>query len=257
MRALLVDDEAPMLKSLARAVNMSPDIEAASEFAGCQAALDWAKDNAVDIAFLDINMRGMGGLALAEKLTELQPECKIVFCTGYSEYAVEAFRIHVSGYLLKPITAEAVQKEIDHIREVSGITSDRKIISVKCFGNFEVYGNKGPLIFKRTKTKELMAFLVDRNGAGVNTRQICANLWEDNSDDYRNLNYLYQLFKDLADTLKSVGAENILIKNNNTYSLDTSMIECDYYDYLKYGKPEFHGEYMVQYSWAENTCALL
>ena len=103
----------------------------------------------------------------------------------------------------------------------------------------------------------MKALLVDRNGAGVNTRQICANLWEDNLDDTRNLNYLYQLLKDLADTLKSVGAEDILVKNNNTYALDTDMIDCDYYDYLKCGKPEFHGEYMSQNSWAESTCALL
>ena len=73
----------------------------------------------------------------------------------------------------------------------------------------------------------MKALLVDRNGAGVNTRQICANLWEDNLDDTRNLNYLYQLLKDLADTLKSVGAEDILVKNNNTYALDTNMIDCD------------------------------
>ena len=70
----------------------------------------------MDVAFLDINMRGIGGLGLAEKLLELQPRCKIVFCTGYQEYAVSAFQLHVSGYLMKPITADAVQKEIDHIK---------------------------------------------------------------------------------------------------------------------------------------------
>ena len=91
--------------------------------------------NHVDVAFLDISMRGMTGLNLAEQIQMLQPECKIVFCTGYSQYALDAFKIHVSGYLMKPSTAQAVQKEIDHIK---GLTKDNKALTVKCFGNFEV-----------------------------------------------------------------------------------------------------------------------
>ena len=58
---------------------------------GLAKVLNILEENSVDIAFLDINMRGIGGLGLAEKLIELQPQCKIVFCTGYEKYAVSAF----------------------------------------------------------------------------------------------------------------------------------------------------------------------
>jgi len=114
MKAIAVDDEIYMLETLQEAVSASSDIEMVETFSSCSAALTYATENPVDIAFLDINMRGIGGLGLAEKLIELQPRCKIVFCTGYEEYAVSAFQLHVSGYLMKPITPEAVQKEIDH-----------------------------------------------------------------------------------------------------------------------------------------------
>lgn len=254
MIALAVDDEKAMLNALTKAISVSPDIEEVVEFNVCSKTLEWANDNAFDIAFLDINMRGMGGLALAEKLLELQPDCKIIFCTGYTEYAVDAFKIHVSGYLLKPITTQAVQREIDHIK---GQDAKEKLLTIKCFGNFEAYANKEPLAFKRPKTKELLAYLIDRNGSGVTTKEICAVLWEDGMDDRKNRNYLYQLVQDLRKSLKKVNAESVLVKTSTTYAINTEKVDCDYYSYLKKGRPKFYGEYMLQYSWAEITCGLL
>lgn len=117
MIAIAVDDEHPMLQALAEAVEASPDIRQLYTFSSCSSALKWMESNAVDVAFLDISMRGMGGLALAEKIGQLQPSCKIVFCTGYEQYALDAIQLRCSGYLMKPITARAVQKELDHIKD--------------------------------------------------------------------------------------------------------------------------------------------
>ena len=254
MIAIAVDDEKPMLNALMNAIQQSKDIGVVHGFSSCTDALAWVDEHSVDLAFLDISMRGMGGLALAEKIQEKQPECKIIFCTGYSEYAVEAFKLHVSGYLMKPINAEDIQREIEYIKKEKVV---EKLLSIQCFGEFEVYVNGEILSFKRPKTKELFAYLVDRNGAGVTSNQICTVLWENQIDDKKNRNYMYQLFNDLRTTLKKVNAEDVLIKNNSTYALDMKKVECDYSQYMKTGKPEFRGEYMRQYSWAEVTCAHL
>ena len=254
MIAIAVDDEVLMLGALVKAVSASPDIDEVTKFSDCEEALEFVKNNPANIAFLDINMRGMGGLALAEKILATRPDCKIVFCTGYEEYAIPAFKLHASGYLMKPISAEDVQKEIDNIK---GVRQKEKLLTVKCFGNFEVYVKGEKLVFKRLKTKELFAFLVDRNGAGMTAKQICAALFYDDFDDAKNSAYLRQLVLDLKNTLKSVGAENVLRHETPCYRVDTSLIECDYISYLATGKPEFRGEYMTQYSWAEDTCAFL
>ena len=254
MIALAVDDEILMLGALVKAVSTSPDIKEVNKFSDCEMALEYVKGNHVDIAFLDINMRGMGGLALAEKIVAARPGCKIVFCTGYEEYAIPAFKLHASGYLMKPITAEDVQAEINNIK---GVRSKEKLLSVKCFGNFEVYAKNEKLMFKRLKTKELFAFLIDRNGAGMTAKQICATLFPDDMDDNKNTAYLRQLVLDLKNTLKTVGAESVLRHETPCYRVDTSLIQCDYVSYLETGKPEFRGEYMTQYSWAEDTCAML
>ena len=254
MRAIAVDDEIYMLETLQEAIRASSDIEQTDAFSSCSAALAFAQENPIDIAFLDINMRGIGGLGLAEKLMEIQPRCKIIFCTGYEEYAVSAFQLHVSGYLMKPITAEAVQKEIDHIK---GVRVTEKLLTIKCFGNFEVLYNGEVLPFKRTKAKELLAVLVDRSGAGMTAKQICAILFPKDSDDTKNTAYLRQLVLDLKNTLKTIRAEDVLQHDTPYYRIDTNLVRCDYLSFLETGKPEFHGEYMTQYSWAEETCAML
>ena len=254
MTAIAVDDEVLMLGALVKAISASPDIEEVTKFSDCEEALAFIRNHPVDIAFLDINMRGMGGLALAENIVAARPGCKIVFCTGYEEYAIPAFKLHASGYLMKPISAEDVQTEINNIK---GVRQREKPITVKCFGNFEVYVKEEKLVFKRLKSKELFAFLVDRKGAGMTAKQICAVLFPDDTDDTKNAAYLRQLVLDLKNTLKTVGAENVLRHETPCYRIDTSLIQCDYLSYLETGKPEFHGEYMMQYSWAEETCAML
>lgn len=82
MRVIVVDDEIYMLETLQEAVSASSDIQSIQAFSTCSSALAYVKEHKIDIAFLDINMRGIGGLGLAEKIIELQPQCKIVFCTG-------------------------------------------------------------------------------------------------------------------------------------------------------------------------------
>ena len=254
MKAIAVDDELYILETLEEAVRSSSDIGQVECFSSCSSALSYVTENPVDIAFLDINMRGIGGLGLAEKLIEIQPRCKIIFCTGYGEYAVSAFQLHVSGYLMKPITAEAVQKEIDHIK---GINATEKMLRIKCFGNFEVLYNGEILPFKRKKSKELLAVLVDRNGAGMTAKQICAILFPADTDDTKNVAYLRQLMLDLKNTLKTIHAEDVLQHDTPYYRIATDLVKCDYFSFLETGKPKFLGEYMTQYSWAEETCAML
>jgi two-component SAPR family response regulator len=254
VKAIAVDDEIYMLEALSEAISASDDIESVRSFSSCSDALAYVEENSVDIAFLDINMRGIGGLRLAELINEKQQKCRIVFCTGYEQYAVSAFRLHASGYLMKPITAADVQKEIYHVKNVQ---NTQKLLTVKCFGNFEVFYNGDILPFKRTKTKEVLAVLVDRSGAGMTAKQMCAILFADGTDDAKNVAYIRQLIFDLKNTLKNIGADSVLRHETPYYRVDPERLRCDYFSYLETGSPEFRGEYMKQYSWAEETCAML
>ena len=132
-----------------------------------------------------------------------------------------------------------------------------KVLTVKCFGTFEVFHKGQVLSFKRTKAKELLAVLVDRNGAGMTGKQICAVLWPEDFDDAKNMDYFRHLMQDLRNTLEAVGAGSVLCQEQYQYRIDPAQISCDYHSHLQYGTPAFFGEYMSQYSWAETTCGSL
>ena len=257
MVALCVDDESLLLDTLKWAVGQSPDVSEVVAFDDELEALDWAENNRPDIAFLDVQMHGIDGLELAEKLRAQYPELPVIFCTGHREYALDAFQLHASGYLMKPIRPDAIQREIDHLR---GTAAMKPLLTVRCFGSFEVYADGVPLHFRRSKTKEIFAYLIDRRGAIVSSRDLCVLLWEDNAEDKRNLNYMHHLLGDLRKRLQEVGAEKVLRSPAQGYSVDPSLIDCDYYRFLD-GDPDairrFTGEYMTNYSWAEYTCSYL
>ena len=99
--------------------------------------------------------------------------------------------------------------------------------------------------------------MVDRNGSGMTAKQICAILFPEDTDDNKNAAYLRQLVLDLKNALKTVSAEDVFQHETPYYRIDTNLVKCDYLSFLETGKPEFYGEYMTQYSWAEATCAML
>jgi two-component SAPR family response regulator len=91
----------------------------------------------------------------------------------------------------------------------------------------------------------------------MTAKQICAVLFPDDTDDVKNSAYLRQLVMDLKNTLKTVGADAVFCHETPCYRVDASLLKCDYFSYLETGKPEFLGEYMMQFSWAEETCGML
>ena len=135
--------------------------------------------------------------------------------------------------------------------------AENKKLGVRCFGYFDVFYGDDPLIFTRAKTKELLAYLVDRGGAACTGGEIELALWEDAGAVKDTRHYLRILTNDLRAALASVGLEDVLIREHNQWAVRRSMLDCDYYRMLDGGEDTFDGEYMKQYSWAEETLARL
>ena len=133
-------------------------------------------------------------------------------------------------------------------------------VKVQCFGNFEVFVGGRPLSFKRSKSKELLAYLVDRNGATCTNGEMLAVLWEDKPDTASLHSHLRNLIFDLSHTLEDAGVRGLLVRGRSTLAIDTSKVECDYYNFLRGDHStisSYRGEYMTQYSWAEVTRSAL
>ena len=251
IRILVVDDEQIIRQGTASII---AKCEPEAEMILCdnaKAALKAAEEKPFDIAFCDIEMPEMNGIQLAKRLKKISPETNIIFSTAFPEYSGEAMSLHASGYITKPVTLEKVKKELADLRHP--VMSKDDGLRIQTFGNFEVYYNGEPLHFKYSKTKELLAYLVDRNCTIVNSGEIQATLWEDGND---RTSYYMQLRKDLMDTFRSVGAEDAIVSMRGGLGVLPAKFKCDFFDYLA-GNPQginaYRGEYMEQYSWAEVT----
>ena len=254
MKIIAVDDEKIALEALAGAIKAVVAEDEVISFRYPEDALDYIKENPCDIAFLDIEMAGMGGVELAEELKKYNAEINIVFCTGYGNYRDKAFDLHASGYLMKPITPEKVKHELENLRRP---ILEKKRLKVQTFGNFEVYLDGKPLAFKYRRTKELFAYLIDRVGALCSVGEIIGVLFEDEGG---REDYFQKLRRDLLSTLSDVDCEKVIIHKRGMLGVVISEVQCDYYDCLN-GKKDFNtsymGEYMSQYSFAEYTNAQL
>ena len=102
LRCIIADDESGAVEILARYVRKTEDLELVRAFRDSIEALSFLAENEVDLAFLDINMPRLDGLKLAGLLRDR--EILVVFCTAYSEYAVESYEKGALDYLLKPIS---------------------------------------------------------------------------------------------------------------------------------------------------------
>ncbi len=255
MRIFAIDDEVAMLSELHQSIQEACPEAEIHDFRFAAEALKAITEKNIhpDIVFSDIELPGMNGLELALRIKQLAPTAKIIFVTGYSQYALEAYRQHINGYVLKPIDAEQIRRELDYLTEPYRQEPDR--IQVRCFGYFEVYWHGKPVSFGRQQTKELFAFLVDRNSI-CTSAEISDALWEGETDMKACKTRLRSLLHDLKRTLSEIGANNIVIRRRDSIGLDPTFLDCDYYRFLKgdiQAINAFHGEYMKQYSWAEAT----
>ncbi|MBQ9607625.1 MAG: response regulator [Lachnospiraceae bacterium] len=207
-----------------------------------------------DIVFSDIEMPGVSGLELAIRVKEITPDTRIVFVTGFSQYALDAFKIHAHGYLLKPATPEQILEEITAIKRKPEEKKEK--LQIQCFGNFEVFWNGRPVSFTRHQTKELFAYLIDRNGAACTVEELAAILWED-EDDVKSMGArIRNLISDLKHTLEEIGMEDLMYRRRGLIAIQKDRIDCDYYRMLAGDMDAvnaFRGEYMSQYSWASIT----
>ena len=250
MNILLVDDEAPALRELSDVVSAALQEERIYSFLKAKEAMEYAKTTRMDLAFLDINMRFMDGITMAKKLQELYPECNIIFCTGYTEYALDALEVYCSGYLLKPITPQGVQEVLNHLRYPLPLKKHR--LELRCFGNFDVLCDGSPVGFKYKKTKELLAYLTDRRGAETTTQEIMAAIFEESKPSYFS-----NIRLDLLNTFAALGISDVVSTSYGRMNIIREKVDCDYYDYLDGKNEDFYGEYMSQYSFAEGTCGIL
>jgi len=115
LRAYVVDDERLAVQRLTRMLEATGRIEVAGSATDPEDALAYLRANDVDVVFLDIQMPGLTGFDLLERLDR---DPLVVFTTAYDKYAIEAFSVSSVDYLLKPIEPERLDRAIDKLERM-------------------------------------------------------------------------------------------------------------------------------------------
>ena len=259
MKAICVDDEPLAVEYTLGQCELLPEIDEAKGFTDARAALDWVYAHPADIAILDINMPQMDGITLAEKIKKASPDTEILFLTAYKEYALDAYEVHPTGYLLKPVSQQRIATEVAY-------ASGRKTISfsahiqVVTFGYFDVFVDGNPIHFRLAKSKEILAFLVDKQGAGVTRAELFAAIWEDRLYDRKMQKQLDVYIRSLRDTLQEYDISEMMEMKKGILRIRPDTFHCDAYLFYS-GDTEminaYRGEYMTSYSWASMTESIL
>jgi len=252
MRVLCVDDALPIMEDVVAMCRQLPQIAEVTGFTRPREALEWLKTHPIDLALLDIDMPEISGLMLAEQLKRRYPDAAVIFLTAFPQYAVQAFKLRATGYLLKPVSPEDLKEEVEYAHSRKPEHPSGHIV-VQTFGNFEILVDGETPVFHRSKAKELLAYLIDRNGRGVKRPGIYAALWEEGLYDYSKQKYLDVIIRSLRETLREAGIEEILEIKGGFLRVRTELLNCDLYRFLK-NDPEavnaYRGEYMEEYPWA-------
>ena len=144
--------------------------------------------------------------------------------------------------------------------EIVAETSRNVSIFARTFGYFDLFVDGEPLHFTNPKEKELLAVLVDRNGGTLSAEEAIGILWEDEPSGEKQLTRYRKLASRLKATLTDAGCGELVISAHGVRHLDVGALECDYYEVLKgniEAEKKYHGVYMMNYSWAEETTAAL
>lgn len=258
MRAICIDDEELILNMTVSMCEQLSQIDEVKGFTDITEALKWMEHHPIDIAFLDIDMPEMSGIALAALIKQKYAGASIIFITGFSEYALDAFKLHASGYLMKPISKDRLEEEVKYAITQSANTGilATSHIEVRTFGEFDVYVDGKAITFRRARAKELLAYLVDRQGGSVTRADAFHILWEDATYDRTMQKQMDVIIRSLRDTLKEYGISNIVRVERGNMMIVPELIDCDLYRFLN-GDVEvinrYRGEYMNSYSWASIT----
>ena len=174
-------------------------------------------------------------------------------------FSKENINTFISQLIEENYTEESIE-DVDNTENGMFIPGKNSRIWIRTFGSFDIFVNGVPIRFSSAKSKELLAVLVDRRGGSLSAEEAIAYLWEDKPADKQVMTNYRKVAMRMQETLNNYGIGDLVINNKGLRSLNMAIVDCDLYRFILKDKTYthfFHGQYMQNYSWAENTLATL
>ena len=250
---IVIDDESLIRKGTIKKLQpMEDQIACVGEADNGKAGIELIQEVHPDFVILDMQMPIMGGKELLPYLAENYPEMPLIVISGYRDfdYVKQAISAAAIDYILKPFDEDDIKRSLQRAMAQGGVENKRERLKIRCFPRFELIIDDKPMAFKSKKAKELLAYLVHNQGCWINIGTLVYDLfgdWNEKSSKSHFRVVLARLKKELSD----YGIENIIETKYGAVRVNISEDICDYYLFLRGNHHLFHGEYMIDYSWAE------
>lgn len=254
MKTILVDDEAWSINQMKEELTEYKQVEIVGSFEDPREALEFAKQNEVEFALLDIEMPYMNGLELGRRLREMNPKVILIYLTGYENYLKEAIlNLKADYYLLKPYDNKDIEDVVSRALSLSSRMEKRVVI--RTFGGFEVYMDGELVHLVNRKAKELLALCVHMEGKHVSMEKAVDTLWEDHPYDSSVKSLYRKAVIYLNSVFRERGITDVFENGRGYCCIRRENVTCDYFDYLA-GKREIDvndesNAYLPEYVWAE------
>ncbi len=242
IRAILVDDEQLALKQLTKQLVKTNEVEVVASYSNATDVLKNIRTLAFDVAFLDIEMPGMSGLDLADLILDWNEDILIVFVTAYRDYAVQAFELRSTDYLLKPILLERLLKTIHRLQEelnnrrkddVISLIEQNHTLNITCFKEFTVYHETEQVKWKTAKVKELFAYFITYSNDSIHRDALIDALWPE--VDYKRAKIqLHTTLSYLRSSLDCLGYPEAIKFAQGSYTLQLDEFHSDAQQFEQY-----------------------
>jgi two-component system LytT family response regulator len=244
IKTIIIDDETLAINLMRVLLTGFEQVRVEASFTDAEEALEYLKENNIDLVFLDIEMPGTDGLEMAQLILNLDIHVQIVFATAYSQYALEAFELNALDYLLKPISKERLAKTIERVEsridsEMNALKNIKgegtQVPHIISFGEFNLYKGKrqdDKVNFRTSKSKELLAFLHENINHPVHKGKALEGLFAEENPEKANAS-LHTSTYYLRKILGSFGFDKALEYKNGYFLFKEGLISSDVLEFKK------------------------
>lgn len=254
MNTIIVTGDLTELSPFADAIRSDNNFLLMNQFNDLDAALSYVSDSIIDFVIVDADACGSDGFEFYDKLKKTRPDMIIFFVTAQDNLARIALQKKADYVIFRPFTSDDINDALNRARLLCSRLI--KHIRFHTFGRFDMFVNEKAIAFQNAKAKELLAYLVYRNGAMVPSAEIIHKIWENYNGTVGECSNYRMAVMSLCQTLKEHHIEYLFRRTKGNCGISTEKVQCDYFDFLN-NVPDavcdFQGEFMYEYSWAEDA----
>lgn len=259
LRTILIDSDSTCVETLYNWCKATQGLEIVGAFLNPEQALRCAENNTINFALLNIEMPEMSGIDLGKRLRELYPDIVLIYAIEDKRRCLDILSVKADYFVLKPYHRQDVEEAIERAQYLA--LRQRKRIKIHTFGRFDVFVKDKAIYFSNAKSKELLALCVHRKGGAVTMEEAIDKLWPERPYDEKVKCLYRKAIMNLRKTLAENDIADLFVSGRGNCYVVPQKFECDCYRYLagtqKYGEQLYIGDYMFEYSWAEEAATEL